>query len=206
MANNGGMRSGGVADRTQSRSHVVEECVPSSAWTEDSNGHYLLVDLPDFKKDEVKLQVDNSGQIVVSGERLVNNNSKVIYFEQKFKLPENSDTDKITGKFDGEILYVTVPKQEETYIEPEYQNTATATATATPTPTSDENHKRLEEKGSMDSKRLFSRKYWRQEDEATPLEMALEMIKKNKGILLTAVLAFSLGIIVARHKLESGGE
>ena len=160
----------------------------------------------DFKKEEVKLQVDNSGQIVVSGERLVNNNSKVIYFEQTFKLPENSDTDKITGKFDGEILYVTVPKQEETSIEPEYQNNATATATATPTPTSDENHKRLEEKGSMDSNRLFSRKYWRQEDEAAPLEMALEMIKKNKGILLTAVLAFSLGIIVARHKLESGGE
>ncbi|KAG6745928.1 hypothetical protein POTOM_050438 [Populus tomentosa] len=201
MANNGGMRSGGVADRTRSRSHVVEECVPSSAWTEDSNGHYLLVDLPDFKKEEVKLQVDNSGQIVVRGERLVNNNSKVIYFEQKFKLPENSDTDKITGKFDGEFLYVTVPKQEETSIEPEYQNTATATAT--PTPTSDENHKRLEEKGSMDSNRL----YWRvQGGEATTLEMALEMIKKNKGILLTAVLAFSLGIIVARHKLESGGE
>ncbi|XP_061954014.1 17.9 kDa class I heat shock protein-like [Populus nigra] len=202
MANNGGMRSGGIADRTPSRSHVVEEWVPSSAWTEDSNGHYLLVDLPDFKKEEVKLQVDNSGQIVVSGERLVNNNSKVIHFEQKFKLPENSDTDKITGKFDGEILYVTVPKQEETSVEPEYQNTATATATAT----ASENHRRLEEKGSMDSYRLFSRKYWRQEDEATPLEKALEMIKKNKGILLTAVLAFSLGIIVTRHKLEFGGE
>jgi hypothetical protein len=158
----------------------------------------------DFKKEEVKLQVDNSGQIVVSGERLVNNNSKVIHFEQKFKLPENSDTDKITGKFDGEILYVTVPKQEETSVEPEYQNTATATATATAT--GDENHRRLEEKGSMDSYRLFSRKYWRQEDEATPLEKAMEMIKKNKGILLTAVIAFSLGIIVTRQKLESGGE
>jgi hypothetical protein len=46
MAKNGGMRSGGIADRTRSRSHVVEEWVPSSAWTEDSNGHYLLVDLP----------------------------------------------------------------------------------------------------------------------------------------------------------------
>jgi len=150
----------------------------------------------------MKLQVDNSGQIVVSGERLVNKNRKVIYFEQKFKLPENSDTDKITGKFDGEILYVTVPKQEETSIEPEYQNTATATATAT----SDENHRRLEEKGSMDSYRLFSKKYWRREDEAIPLEKALEMIKKNMGILLTAVIAFSLGMIVTRHKLESRGE
>ncbi|XP_011015283.1 PREDICTED: inactive protein RESTRICTED TEV MOVEMENT 2-like [Populus euphratica] len=197
MANNGGMRSGGIADRTRSRSHVVEECVPSSAWTEDSDSHYLLVDLPDFKKEEVKLRVDDYGQIVVSGERLVNNNSKVIYFEQTFKLPENSDADKITGKFDGEILFVTVPKQEETSVEPEYQNTATATAI------SDENRKRLEEKGSMDSYRLLSRKYWRQEDEATPLEKAFEMIKKNKGILLTAVIAFSLGIIVTHHKLES---
>jgi hypothetical protein len=166
----------------------------------------LQFEFIDFKKEEVKLQVDNSGQIVVSGERLVNNNSKVIHFEQKFKLPENSDTDKITGKFDGEILYVTVPKQEETSVEPEYQNTATTTTTATATATGDENHRRLEEKGSMDSYRLFSRKYWRQEDEATPLEKAMEMIKKNKGILLTAVIAFSLGIIVTRHKLESGGE
>jgi len=128
----------------------------------------------------------------------VSKNSKVIYFEQKFKLPENSDTDKITGKFDGEILYVTVPKQEETSVEHEYQNTATAT--------SDENHRRLEEKGSIDSYRFFSRKYWRQEDEATPLEKALEMIKKDKGILLTAVIAFSLGMIMTRHKLESRGE
>jgi hypothetical protein len=166
----------------------------------------LQFEFIDFKKEEVKLQVDNSGQIVVSGERLVNNNSKVIHFEQKFKLPENSDTDKITGKFDGEILYVTVPKQEETSVEPEYQNTATTTTTATATATGDENHRRLEEKGSMDSYRLFSRKYWRQEDEATPLEKAMEMIKKNKGILLTAVIAFSLGIIVTRQKLESGGE
>lgn len=198
MANNGGMRSGGIADRTRSRSHVVEEWVPSSAWTEDSNGHYLLVDLPDFKKEEVKLQVDNSGQIVVSGERLVNNNSKVIYFEQKFKLPENSDTDKITGKFDGEILYVTVPKQEETSKEPDL-NQPNSTIGDQKT-----NNEILEEKESSgksrDGYRLVPRKYWGQEDEATPLEKASRMMKKNTGILLMAVLAFSLGVLVGIYK------
>ncbi|KAF2311346.1 hypothetical protein GH714_021947 [Hevea brasiliensis] len=46
--------------RTRSQDHVVEEFVPSAAWTEDSHSHYLLVDLPDFRKEEVKLQVDTS--------------------------------------------------------------------------------------------------------------------------------------------------
>ncbi|CAK7322867.1 unnamed protein product [Dovyalis caffra] len=195
MANIDGMISVGIAKRTRSRDHVVEEYVPGSAWTEDSDGHYLLVDLPDFKKEEVKLQVDNPGQITVSGERLVHYN-KCIYFEQIFKLPENSDADNITGKFEGEILYVTVPKQEETYKEPD-QSLGTTT--------SDENHNNTisEEKESMDGHRLALRKY---QDEATPIEKALEMIKKNKGILLAAVLAFSLGVLVTRHKLESGGE
>lgn len=152
----------------------------------------------DFKKEEVKLQVDNSGQIVVSGERLVNNNSKVIYFEQKFKLPENSDTDKITGKFDGEILYVTVPKQEETSKEPDL-NQPNSTIGDQKT-----NNEILEEKESSgksrDGYRLVPRKYWGQEDEATPLEKASRMMKKNKGILLMAVLAFSLGVLVGIYK------
>ena len=153
--------------------------------------------------EDVKLEVVSPGETAVSGERVVNDNSKCIYFHQKYKLPENSDPENITAEFDGGILYVTVPKKELTAVkEPEYEENATATTT------SDENHHQetLAEKRSMDGYRLFSMKYWQREDEATPLEKAFEMIKKNKGILLTAVLAFSIGIIVARHRLESGGD
>jgi len=145
----------------------------------------------------VKLQVDiDPGKLTVSGERLVNN-SKCIYFEQTFKLPQNSDTDNITGKFDGEILYVTVPKQEETSEEP---------ALNQPNTIGDQknNNELLEEKesssNSRDGYRLVPRKCWGQEDEATPLEKASRMMKKNKGILLMAVLAFSLGVLVGIYK------
>jgi hypothetical protein len=145
----------------------------------------------------VKLQVDiDPGKLTVSGERLVNN-SKCIYFEQTFKLPQNSDTDNITGKFYGEILYVTVPKQEETSEEP---------ALNQPNTIGDQknNNELLEEKesssNSRDGYRLVPRKCWGQEDEATTLEKASRMMKKNKGILLMAVLAFSLGVLVGIYK------
>lgn len=35
-----------VGVRTRARTPVIQEIVPNSGWTEDSAGHYLLVDLP----------------------------------------------------------------------------------------------------------------------------------------------------------------
>ncbi|KAF5758482.1 putative alpha crystallin/Hsp20 domain, HSP20-like chaperone [Helianthus annuus] len=96
----------------QSSSLVFEEFVPPSAWTEDATCHYLLVDLPGFKKHELKLQVDDRTHIIVSGERQVREN-KYKRFEQKLELPKDADIEKITGKLDGEILYISVPKKVE---------------------------------------------------------------------------------------------
>lgn len=39
-------KGGEAGERTRSRNHVYQEFVPSAAWSEDSNSHYLLVDLP----------------------------------------------------------------------------------------------------------------------------------------------------------------
>ena len=58
----------------------------------------------------MKLQVNSYGRIVVSGERNLNE-WKHVHFRLTFPAPLNSDMDKIAGKFDGGILYVTVPKQ-----------------------------------------------------------------------------------------------
>ncbi|KAG5230037.1 inactive protein RESTRICTED TEV MOVEMENT [Salix suchowensis] len=186
MENIGGTESSGD-EWTDSRSHFEEEHVPSSEWSEDSYGHYLRVHLPDFKSEDVKLEVVSPEETAVSGERVVNDDSKCIYFHKKYKLPENSDPENITATFDDGILYVTVPKKDETtYKEPEYQENGTAATTV--------------------MKTTIKKQYWQWEDEATPLEKAFEMMKKNKGILLSAVLAFSLGTIMTRHRLESGGE
>ncbi|KAJ9140421.1 hypothetical protein P3X46_031071 [Hevea brasiliensis] len=204
--------------RTRSQDHVVEEFVPSAAWTEDSHSHYLLVDLPDFRKEEVKLQVDTrSGQITVSGERLANNN-KYIYFEKKFKAPENSDIDKITGKFDGDILYVNLPKQvqrkepknerENNNIEggvkkdSEQEKPSEARERSSEKMNEEEERKKKEESKKGSSVDEFGRetieKWGADQSSDSVVEKAMGILMKNKSILLTAVLAFSLGILVSR--------
>ncbi|KAJ4839661.1 hypothetical protein Tsubulata_050446 [Turnera subulata] len=214
MANLGGIR-GGIGQRTRSRDHVVQEFVPSSAWTEDPDGHYLLIDLPDFQKDEVRLQVDNESNITVSGERLVNHN-KYVYFEQTYKMPENSDIDKISGKFDGEILYVTVPKLVVDKGQEPDIHAATDSAQDQNPASRDENskengepvgdgHQQTASKGKMNNcldsfHKVILDKLGR---EASPLDMAINMVKNNKALLVTAVIAFSLGVLISHNKFES---
>ncbi|XP_050222788.1 inactive protein RESTRICTED TEV MOVEMENT 2-like [Mercurialis annua] len=235
MENNGGKRVRfGV--RASSRDHSVQEFVPSAAWTEDSEFHFLLIDLPEFKKEEVKLHVDESGQIIVSGERLVKNSNKYIYFEKAFKSPENSDIGRITGKFDGEILYVTLPKKSQAQMKKEPENPIKNDQGVA----KDHNVKYdegvaedhdMKEKEPSDDRKIGSREShddqeqskldkegeskkgssvdgFRKENiekwgrEGSVLEKATKMLLDNKEILLTAVLAFSLGMLVSR-KLES---
>ncbi|GAV73833.1 HSP20 domain-containing protein [Cephalotus follicularis] len=198
---------------TGSRGPNVQQFVPSSAWTEDSNGHYLLVDLPDFKKEEVKLQLDSSGHLTVSGERLVKDN-KYVCFEQSFQVPQNSDLDKITGTFDGEILYVTVPKhvaeiKEEPENKDENVNSILEENVVHENVEKDddkhgndhafnheENKGNKEKKSHIESFHTEFLKKWGKE--ATQLERVMKMLKKNKGIILIAMIAFSLGVLVAR--------
>ncbi|XP_054792969.1 inactive protein RESTRICTED TEV MOVEMENT 2-like [Prosopis cineraria] len=210
----GGRRAG---VRTSSRAPIVEQIVPNSGWTEDSTGHYLLVDLPGFKKEEVKLQVEGSGYIIVRGERQVNEEKRV-HFELIFPVPKDSDTDKIAGKFDGEILYVTITKR------PAQENTETEAAMAAngSVRSPEENYKREDHGADHNQQRghntqhdlhreeeirrkevthvgSFSEELIRKwEKEPTILTSAVKVLRQNKGIVITAVLAFSLGLLVSR--------
>ncbi|KAL4633780.1 hypothetical protein ACB092_04G147100 [Castanea dentata] len=255
------VKSRGIGERAPSRDHIVEDYVPYSGWTEDVNGRYLLIDLPGFKKEDIKLSVDGSGNIKATGQRQVNED-KMAYFDQSFKLPENSDVDKISARFEGEILYVTVPKQaveEKREHETVKENVSDrAKQIKHEKPIHDESlnrddqhhhhhrdnpgnihghnsemekrsntgniygHNSETEKrsntgnihghGSETEKRSnrnapmdFSRETiegW--ENESGLLGSAVKMLKRNKGIVMAAVLAFSLGVLVTR-KLESHG-
>ncbi|XP_058194155.1 uncharacterized protein LOC131310906 isoform X2 [Rhododendron vialii] len=99
---------GGRRQASSSDNSLVEEIDPPSAWTEDSSCHYLYVHVPGFKKEWLNIQVDDRSHIMVGGERQTEN--KIFRFEQTFKIPENSDTEKISGRYESEILYVIVPK------------------------------------------------------------------------------------------------
>ncbi|XP_076914643.1 18.1 kDa class I heat shock protein-like [Bidens hawaiensis] len=184
-------------NKPSSSSLVFEEFVPPAAWTEDSTGHYLLVGLPDFKRQELKLQVDNKTHLIVSGERQVREN-KYKRFAQRFRLPKNADTENITGKLDGEILYISVPKKvEHEHQEMKHDNIPS------PAPVTDENgsDNKDGEKNQKEKHGMYIDEKWRQEA-GLYLKLAMEKLKNNKGIVVIAIFAFSLGVLVTQ-KVQS---
>ncbi|KAK6920822.1 hypothetical protein RJ641_014500 [Dillenia turbinata] len=139
--------------RRGTRSFKFEQFEPPSGWTEDPKCHYLLLDLPGFKKDEVKFEVDNGGYIKMDG---------------------------ITGRFEKDILYiVTIPKLVEGQNEQEDpQNDG-----------SDEDREACYLDQELQDQMLAMK--------ASRLTGAMKMLSRNKGIIVTAILAFYLGILVS---------
>ena len=203
----------------------------------------FLIFVLGFKKEEVKLNIDGLGNITATGQRQVNED-KMVYFDQSFKLPENSDDDKISGRFDGEILYVTVPKRaveerrEHETVKEIVSDKAKQIEHEKPINDEslnrdDHHHHRdkpgnihghdsemekmsntgnihghnseTEKRSSRNAPMCFSKETiegW--ENESGLLGSAVKMLRRNKGIVMAAVLAFSLGVLVTR-KLESPG-
>ncbi|KAJ0536400.1 putative alpha crystallin/Hsp20 domain, HSP20-like chaperone [Helianthus annuus] len=190
---------------------VFEEFVPPSAWTDDST--CLLVDLPGFKRQELKLQVDNQTHLVVNGERQVREN-KYKRFEQRFELPKNVDTEKITGELDGEILFISVPKKVEhkhqdikhdnipapvsdnIYSEESNKNKQPDAADVNEDETDNKDGKRNKHRMCFDENRGQKTDLF--------LRLAMQKLKNNKGIVATAIFAFSLGVLVTQ-KFRSNG-
>ena len=196
----------------------------------------------------MKIQIISSGVIKVNGERPVNE-YKYVRFELNFEVPKNSNSDAITAKFDGEILYITVPKhvveekkepepepepqpqpqpQPEPEPEPEPEPAGIKDQSVNGTPKenthkkpNDEEAKKKDEQG-LGNGQVHERKkkeeihrnapmrfsadtVRRWEGETSYLESMMEILSKNKAIVVTAMLAFSLGMLISR-KFEANGE
>ncbi|KAM3251674.1 hypothetical protein P3L10_005744 [Capsicum annuum] len=66
--------------------------------------HYLLIDPPKgFKREEVKIEVDIFGNIIVSGERKVGE-YKFIRFRKSLKAPEKSKSEDTSARLEDGIL------------------------------------------------------------------------------------------------------
>ncbi|XP_057519827.1 uncharacterized protein LOC130800360 [Amaranthus tricolor] len=91
---------------------IDEEVNPPSGWTQTPQHHLLILDLPDFRKDDIKFNVNESGTIIISGRRKIGED-KQKHFERTFDVPENGDIKNITMKFDGDALTVFIPKLDK---------------------------------------------------------------------------------------------
>ncbi|XVF11982.1 hypothetical protein REPUB_Repub08aG0075700 [Reevesia pubescens] len=184
---------------------TTEEFIPHSHWTEDSMGRYLSIHLAGFRKEELMVGLAYPGYVTISGERIVND-EKCIYFLQALRLPENVHMNKIGQNFEGGILCLTFPKRVE---EKNENGNLTADENAQEELINDGNqrthdghgHAENEEQSKQTDDHVVS--LHKEMRKGSILERAINLLKNN--IILTVVLAFSLGVFLSQM-FESNGE
>lgn len=100
---------------------LVADWAPPVDITEDDKEYLVKAELPEVKKDDVRVTVEN-GILNISGERKVEKEEKdkkyhrieraYGRFERSFTLPEGADGTKITAEFKEGVLKVHLPKAE----------------------------------------------------------------------------------------------
>ena len=104
-----------------------EESISAVQWspavdvTEDDKEFLVKAELPDMKKEEVKVSVEQ-GNLTISGERRAEKEEKGKKFHRversygsfmrRFTLPEGVDATKINAEFKDGLLCVHLPKSE----------------------------------------------------------------------------------------------
>jgi HSP20 family protein len=97
---------------------AVADWSPEVDISEDDQGYLLKADLPEMKKDDVRVTVED-GVLSVSGERKTQkeDHKKKFHriersfgtFRRSFTLPEDADSTKVTAKFRDGVLEVHLP-------------------------------------------------------------------------------------------------
>ena len=90
--------------------------------TEDEAEFLIKAELPEVKKEDVRVTVDN-GVLTISGERKAEKEEKTVKFHRveraygsfvrSFTLPEGTDGAKVKAEFKEGVLKVHLPKSEE---------------------------------------------------------------------------------------------
>jgi HSP20 family protein len=101
---------------------MVSEWAPSVDIIEDENEWLLKADLPEVKKENVKVTVEN-GVLTITGERRFEKEEKnrkyrriersYGNFLRSFTLPEGADGTKVVADFKDGVLKVHLPKTEK---------------------------------------------------------------------------------------------
>jgi HSP20 family protein len=110
---------------TQLGNGRIKEALSAAEWspsvdvTEDDNEYVINAELPEVKKEDVKVDVKD-GVLTLSGERKLEKEEKgkkyrrveraYGSFERLFTLPDDADATKITAEFKDGMLKVHLPK------------------------------------------------------------------------------------------------
>ncbi|ONK59361.1 uncharacterized protein A4U43_C08F5650 [Asparagus officinalis] len=87
-----------------------EDFAPLVEWTQDLSNHVLLIHLPGFKKEDIRVHVENYGRIQVKGKKHVIV-SKYVNLDQSFIVPQDVVHEKIFTRLEDGILFLIMPKE-----------------------------------------------------------------------------------------------
>src|SRR5438445_12472135 len=101
---------------------TLADWTPLADITEDEKEYLIKAELPDVKKEDVKVTVEN-GVLTISGERKFEKEEKKkkyhrverAYgsFMRSFSLPDQADASKVKAEFKNGMLTVHLPKSEK---------------------------------------------------------------------------------------------
>ncbi|KAM0001659.1 putative alpha crystallin/Hsp20 domain, HSP20-like chaperone [Helianthus debilis subsp. tardiflorus] len=158
----------------------VTEFEPSIEWVNEDDCDTLLLYLPGFAKEQLKVQL-RSRTLILSGQRKVNDNTWT-RFRKEFPLAENCDISKISAKFEGNILNIRLPKTRTPVAKLE-EKTPTNAPTPTPdnvNPTDEPKMHQEQAKVKPDSKAEGSKNDVEEKDEN--YEGRVDEFKDSKGV------------------------
>ena len=103
------------------QSLTTSEWAPSVDITEDADAYLIKAELPEVKKEDVKISIEN-GLLTVRGERKLEKEApgKKYHriersygsFMRSFSMPEDTDSAKVTAEFKDGLLHVRLGKTE----------------------------------------------------------------------------------------------
>ncbi|MED6133459.1 hypothetical protein PIB30_028379 [Stylosanthes scabra] len=86
-----------------------QDIEPPFDWDHEKECDTLIVALPGFKKEQLRVQVTSTRKLRLSGERKIGD-TKIRKFYKELPIPSDTDTSSIAAKFENGILYVKLPK------------------------------------------------------------------------------------------------
>ena len=111
-----------MAKTGDKESITVAQWSPAVDITEDEKEYLITAELPDVKREDVKVNVEN-GVMTLSGERRFEKEEKdkkyhriersYGSFVRSFTLPEGTSGDKVSADFKDGVLKVHLPKDEQ---------------------------------------------------------------------------------------------
>ncbi|KAG4938181.1 hypothetical protein GLYMA_16G038600v4 [Glycine max] len=95
---------------TKHANRSYEDFDPLFMWRREEGRDTLELHLPGFRRDQIRIQINHVGLLVISGERHFEGN-RWKRFKKEFEIPSHCNDDAIHGNMMQSILSVVMPKK-----------------------------------------------------------------------------------------------